>query len=310
MFRIPVPIKTEESVIAEQIERAIKNYTYVRRDVGTTVTCKAGPTTMKDSDVIDNLIAVANGVANLPGIGWPNVKVMYARTSHSPALPLFVADTLTAVPEAKGEYKQKERLARLQARGEEIAKGEDEDERKEFQKLKKILGDDDFNRIMRDMAEEEEYIKEHPDVLTRPRRPRIRVTSDDEFSDEEEGEENEVGEVFEQRKDIVTAKKTDVAAAAAAAAEPPAKKQNVGTGKAAEKKVEEPPAKEDVAVAPAVPDVPVVEEEKKEEKKPAPKTPRASGRTRAVTPKSTVKTRAAARKEADELNKMASQLKK
>jgi len=313
--KIPVPIKTEESVIAEQIENAIKNFTYVRREVGTTVTCKAGPTTMSDKDIVENLIAVANGVANLPGIGWPNIKVMYARTSHSPSLPLFVADTLTAVPEAKGESKQKARLAALQARGEEIAKGEDEDEAEEFRKLKKILGDDDFNRIMRDMAEEEQYIKKHPEVLTRPRRPRIRVTSDDEFSDDDSEEENEVGEVFEKRKDIVSAKEPKEKKSSV---EPPAKKQKTAEKATAVNVEQEKPkddkkgnkdvhdddetSDDDDTIVDVEPDKEDDKEKEKEKEKEAPavvpKTP-AKSRPKPA-PVSTVKTRAALRKEMEE----------
>ena len=289
--RIPVPIKTDEDVVAEQIESAIKGFTYVRRDVGTTVTCKAGPTTMSDEEAVDNLLAVANGIANLPGIGWQNIKVMYARTSHSPSLPLFVADTPSKMPEAKGEAEFKARFEKLQARGEEIAKGADKDEAEEFKKLRKILGDDDFMRIMRDMAEEEEYVKEHPEVLTRPRRRRIVAYSDDEDSeDDEDDEENAVGEVFQQRKDIVSSREKT-----GAVAEPPSKKQKVAIETAVEEINVDAPLDEETEEE--------EEDEEKEKEKEVhvtPKTPaRSSARSRAVTPKSTVKTRAAARREAE-----------
>ena len=282
-------INVKEDVVAEQIESAIKDFTYVRRDMGTTVTCKAAPASMSDEEVVDNLLAVANSIAMLTGIGWSNIKVIYARTRHSPSLPLFVADSPEEVPTALGETEAKAKFDRLQARGEELAKGEDKDEAEDFKNLRKALGDDEFMRIMRGMAQEEEYVKEHPEVLTRPKRRRIRVVSDSEDS-EEEGEENEVGEVFQERKDIVSA-----------TSEPPAKKP----------KTSEEEDEEEAEIVPDEPDDDEEEEEEDEEEEekgvPAPtKTPKKDTKSRPTTPFSSMKTRAASRKQADEMKALAS----
>ena len=259
--------------------------------MGTTVTCKAAPASMSDEEVIDNLLAVANSIPMLSGIGWSNIKVMYARTRHSPSLPLFVADTPTEVPEGLGEAKSKAKFDRLQARGEELAKGEDEDEQEDFKKLRKALVEDEFMRIMRGMAKEEDYVKEHPEVLTRPKRKRVRVTSDSEDS-EEEGEENEVGEVFQQRKDIVST-------------EPPTKKAKIDE----DEEEEEEEDKNDDEIVLGEPDDDDDGDETEEEEQEAPvatKTPKKVAAAKPATPFSTMKTRAEARKQADELKQLAS----
>ena len=71
----------------------------------------------------------------------------------------------------------------MQERGEELAKGSDEDEAEDFAELRKVLGEDEFMHLMRGMAREEAYVKKHPEILTRPRPKRVRVVSDDEYSD-------------------------------------------------------------------------------------------------------------------------------
>ena len=61
---MPVPISTKVQFVAQNVAKAMES-TYVRREVGTTVTCKAGPTTM--SDEVDKPADVAPAAHSADG---------------------------------------------------------------------------------------------------------------------------------------------------------------------------------------------------------------------------------------------------
>ena len=308
--KTPVAINAQKNGVAKRIDKAIRRCTYVRRDVGTTVTCKAAPTALDDAAVVDNVLTVATALAALPGIGWPNVKAMYLRTNHSPSLPLFVAATPTAVPERKGEARSLEKLRADDARGRELAKGADADEAEDFRLLERALGHRDFARVMRNMARMERRVQQHPKLLSRRRR--VRVTDEDDSDSELEGDEQEPAPAPEPAR-VRPRKEKRAAPAPADAAEPAAKKPKTG------KETKETPA----PAAPAPAPEPEPEHEPEPEPQPEPEpvkeaapepapepAPARTPRKRAApkTPGTAVKTRAAAKKELEELRQMASRI--
>lgn len=319
-------INAQKGVVAARIDAAIRQCTYVRRDVGTTVTCKAAPTALSDAQVVDNVVVVANALAALPGIGWPNVKAMYLRTNHSPSLPLFVATAPTVEPERRGEARRLEKLRADNARGRELAKGADAEEAEDFRLLERAIGHRDFMHVMRNMARMERRVKAHPKLQNRPRRVRVTVESD---SDSELEGEEEVPAPARVRP----RKEKPAAPAPAEAAAPPAKKPKKAPKAPKETPAPEPqpepqpepepepepqPAPEPEPEPQPAPEpepepqpAPEPEPESKPEPEPEPtpapaRTPRKRAAPR--TPGTAVKTRAAAKKELEELRQMASRI--
>ncbi|NXX74760.1 RL1D1 protein, partial [Urocolius indicus] len=116
--KVPISVNLKARNLAQEIKKHIQGTTLSVNNKGCCYTARVGHTGMKADEVIDNIIAASEVIAEKLPKGWKNVKLLHLKTLKSVSLPIFTAnisnlDELDSQPSLRKKEVKKGKKKRL-----------------------------------------------------------------------------------------------------------------------------------------------------------------------------------------------------
>ncbi|XP_071617454.1 ribosomal L1 domain-containing protein 1 [Heliangelus exortis] len=90
--KIPLSVNLKAKNLAKELEKYIQGTTLSVTNKGCCYTARIGHTGMKADEILNNVIAAAEVIAEKLPKNWKNVKILHLKTLKSAALPIFTAN--------------------------------------------------------------------------------------------------------------------------------------------------------------------------------------------------------------------------
>ncbi|KAF1489266.1 Ribosomal L1 domain-containing protein 1, partial [Megadyptes antipodes antipodes] len=90
--KAPLSVNLKARNLAKELQKHIQGTTLPVTNKGCCYTARIGHTGMKADEILDNIIAAAEVIANKLPKNWKNVKILHLKTLKSVALPIFTAN--------------------------------------------------------------------------------------------------------------------------------------------------------------------------------------------------------------------------